>query len=221
MTPEVLHSLTAARGAQMPVEDSATVDHLAALFRRERRLRELVARLKRSGEISDDNVTTMARYFGCQAAGANTKTFKAPEWSHAECAQAGQGLDGRYWMAMRYTYALDDSVFHSLWTRLWEWGLAQREHESYWPMEVLDNDGKSIRYMRDLVCVLLLEIRRPSAFKDRDGTKVDLHQLLMNVTDRVWKRRLSPVYEAVGEEYLSWLSIARRHMDRRLAQNDG
>lgn len=214
VTPEVLQSLTAAKGASMPNEDAGTVDKLAELFRRERRLRELVRRLERSGEIHDEQIATMARYFGCPAAGTNTRTIRPPQWSHAECALAAQGMVEKYWQAMRYVYALDDSVFHSLSTRLWEWALEKREREK-WPNTVLDNGHQQIRYMRDLVYMMLFEVRRPSAFL-QPGTKATM----MNVTERIWDKKLSPVYAAVWHEFEIWLAIAHGHMQRRLNDED-
>jgi len=220
VNPEVLQALTAAKGAPMPNEDGVTVDKLAELFRRERRLRQLVGRLQRSGEIGDEQIATMARYFGCAAAGKNTRSTRAPEWSHAECAQACQGLAEKYFHAMRYTYALDDSVFHPLSTWLWEWALWKREREPDWPKTVVNLDGQQVRYMRDLVDILMLELRVPSAFIRKREAQPDPRMQLMNVTDRVWSRRLSPVYEAIHAEYLVWLAIAHGHMKRRLAEND-
>jgi len=215
MTPEMLHSLTAAHGVPMPNEDAKSVDKLAELFRRERRLRDLVRRLKLSGEIGDEQIATMARYFGCAAAGTNTRSTRAAQWSHAECAQAGQGLDEKYWQAMRYTYALDDSVFHSLSTRLWEWALEKRERV-HWPYTIIDNGGQHVRYMRDLVYVFMLEARRPSVFIRPEGQS--LRAALMNTTERIWDKRLSPIYAAIGHEFEIWLAIGHGHMQRRLTE---
>lgn len=210
MSPEILQSLTAAHGLPMPNEDAKHIDKLAQLFRRERRLRELVRRLGRTADIGDDDIA-VATYFGCAAAGKNTRSTRAPQWSHAECAQAAQGLAEKYWQAMRYVYALDDSVFHTLSLALWEWALEKREREK-WPQKVVDLTGAESRYMRDLVDMHMLEVRVPSRFVSLGPEAADIRQILMNVTERVWDRRLKPVYAAIGHEFEIWLSIGRGHM---------
>lgn len=218
MTPEVLQSLTAAKGASMPNEDAKAVDMLAELFRRERRLRDLVRRLKLTGDIGDEQVATMARYFGCAAAGKNTRSTRAPQWSHAECAQAGQDLGEKYWQAMRYTYALDDSVFHSLSARLWEWALAKREREK-WPMRIVTLTGVEARYMRNLVDMWMIEVRAPWRFlRSPTDPRPGLHRVIMNVSEPVWSKRLQPIYAAIGHEFEIWLAIAHGHMARRLRE---
>jgi hypothetical protein len=217
MSPEILQSLTAAHGIPMPNEDAKHIDKLAQLFRRERRLRELVRRLGRSADIGDDDIST-ATYFGCAAAGKNTRSTRAPQWSHAECAQAGQGLADKYWQAMRYVYALDDSVFHTLSLALWEWALWKREREK-WPQTIVNLAGGESRYMRDLVDMHMLEVRVPSRFVRPRPDSVDIRQVLMNVTERVWDRRLKPVYGAIGHEFEIWLSIAHGHMQHRMSDD--
>lgn len=216
MSPEILQSLTAAHGLPMPNEDAQHIDKLAQLFRRERRLRELLRRLGRTSDVADTDMAA-ATYFGCAAAGKNTRSTRAPQWSHAECAQAGQGLADKYWQAMRYVYALDDSVFHTLSLSLWEWALERRERER-WPHRIVTLAGVEARYMRDLVDMHMVEIRAPSRFVRMAPDAVDIRQVLMNVTERVWEKRLKPVYSAIGHEFEVWLSIAHGHMQHRMAE---
>jgi hypothetical protein len=214
MSPEILQSLTAAHGIPMPNEDAKHIDKLAQLFRRERRLRELVRRLGRT-DVGDNEIAT-ATYFGCAAAGKNTRSTRAPQWTHAECAQAAQGLGDKYWQAMRYVYALDDSVFHTLSLALWEWALWKREREK-WPQTIVNLAGGESRYIRDLVDMHMLEVRVPSRFVQPRPDSVDIRQVLMNVTERVWDRRLKPVYAAIGHEFEIWLSVAHGHMQYRMS----
>jgi hypothetical protein len=225
LNPELLHSLTAARGAPMPNEEGVHVDALEELFRRQRRLRDLITRLQRSGEMpigkaEDEQVAIMARYFGCIADGRNTRSSRPPEWSHAECAQAAQGLDERYWMAMRYTYALDISVYHRLAYALLDWALIQREREK-WPRRVVTLAGVEGAYMQDLVAMWLLEVWSPWRFKrETHDPRPDARRVIMNVSELVWRRRLSPIYEAIHAEFNVWLAIAHTQMGRRLRDEE-
>lgn len=215
MTPELLQALTAAKGLPMPIEDARPVNAVAELIRKEKRLRELLRRLEGRTDAEAEHVRHRLVCFTRTASAANTRSLKQLEWTHAECAQACQGLEERYWQAMRYTYALDDSVFHSLSTRLWEWALWRREQEETWPKTVMNLQGDTVRFMRDLVDIFMLEVRRPSVFLAADN-EPDARMVLANVTERVWRKRLSPIYEAIGEEFLRWLSIAAGHMRFRL-----
>lgn len=218
MTPELLQALTSAKGVPMVRDDGHSVDKLAQLFQRERRLRELARRLSGSREVSDGQIRAMAMYFGCPATGKNSHTIRPAAWSHAECAQACQGLDERYFQALRYTYALDDSVFHTLSLSLWEWGLKRREIER-WPQRVVTLGGVEARYLRDLVDMWMLEVRAPWRFKrETNDPKADLRRTIMNVSEQVWRRRLSPIYEAIRQEFDVWLAIGIGHMARRLRE---
>lgn len=217
MSPEILQSLTAAHGIPMPNEDAQHVDKLSQLFRRERRLRELVRRLGRTSDIGDEDVAA-ATYFGCAAAGKNTRSTRAPQWTHAECAQAAQGLGDKYWQAMRYVYALDDSVFHTLSLSLWEWALEKREREK-WPHRIVTLAGVETRYMRDLVDMWMIEVRVPWRFvRSVSDPRPGLHRIIMNVSEPVWSKRVKPIYDAIGHEFEIWLAIAHGHMQHRMSE---
>lgn len=224
MSPELLQSLTAAKGLPMPIEEGVHVDHLAELMKREKRLRELLHRLKEredpEARAAADRLQRAGNpYFDRTATGRNTKSMKQIEWTHAECAQACQGLGDRYFEAMRYTYALDDSVFHRLHVHLFEWTLARREREPSWPTTIVTQDGRSLRFVRDLVDMWLLEVRQPWRFL-RGPNEPDLRRVLINVNKTTWQRRVSPVYEAIAEEFVCWLAIAASHMRPRLREDE-
>lgn len=236
MTPELLQAISGAKGLPMPIESAQPVDAIAQLLRDERRVRDLIARLRRRGaddpeaRLALERLESTPKPFGTTATGRNTRTSKPLEWTHAECAQACQGLEERYFQALRYTYALDDSVFHSLSTRLWEWALERREvlnerdeqgryvvksERDRWPATVPTLSGKQERYVRDLVDMWMMEVRQPWRFVRRPNDP-DLRQVIMNVSEAVWRRRLSPIYEAIADEFVCWLAIGAGHMRFRL-----
>lgn len=218
MTPELLQTLTAAKGLPMPEESAVTVDSLALLFKREKRLRDMAERLHAEGLLPSGSEKAFAEYFGNTVTGKQSQSMKAPEWTVAECALACQGLDRKFFFAMRYTYALDDSVFYSLATYLWHWALERREQER-WPHRVTTLAGLETQYMQTLVDLWLMEVRKPWRFIRRPNDP-DLRRVVMNVSEPVWRRRLSPIYEAIGEEFVCWLAIGASHMRYRLRESE-
>jgi hypothetical protein len=190
MTPGYLQTLTAARSAPMPIDEPMTVSDLARLIAAER---------------------------GGTAAGKGTVTFKAPEWTLAECALACGGMEDRHFWALRYSYALDDSVRSRLWATLFEWVLKRRETER-WPKTVRTVSGQERKYVDELVLLVLIEERAPWRFA-RKPNDPDLRRTLMAVSEHTWRRNLSPVYEAVRTEYLCWLSIGKGCMRARLSES--
>lgn len=128
-----------------------------------------------------------------------------PYWTVAECAMACHGIDAKHYNALRYTYALDDSVRHSLKTRLWEWAAERREVES-WPSHVVDLDGKKRRYLIELADILMTELRSPARFTGLPNN-LNIRRVMLNVSEPTWRRKVSPVYEAMLCEYIVWLSI--------------
>lgn len=220
MTPELLQTLTAAKGLPMPNEAAVTVDSLTTMFRNEKRLREMARKLHQGGVLPSDSDRAFADYFGNTVTGRQTRSMKPVEWTIAECAQACQGLDDRYFYALRYTYALDDSVFHRLGTHLWEWSLEYRDQmhpRDRWPKTVATLGGVSVRFLRDMVDLWLMEVRQPWRFVRRPNDP-DLRRVVMNVSEVVWRRRLSPIYETIASEFVCWLSIGAAHMQMRLRE---
>lgn len=210
MNPDLLQSLTAAKGLPMPIEEGMQIDTLSELFRNEKRLRELVRKLEARGEKEAAAQLLASPIIPETATGKSTKTSKPLEYTHAECAMACKGLDQRYFDAHRYTYALDDSCFFRLSITLWEWALERRERER-WPVTIVTQSGTKEKFLRDLVEMWLIEVRQPWRFVRR-ANQPDLRRVIMDVSEPVWRRRLSPIYEAIAEEFICWLSIARAHM---------
>lgn len=226
MTPELLMSLTAAKGLPMPNEEGTRVDAIGDLLRREKRLREITRKLRERGEgdVADAlEASPQGAHFGGTATGKNTRTSKPLEWTHAECAQACRGMDDRYFQALRYTYALDDTSFFPLHRELTEWALEYREVRDdtgrvikhRWPSHVVTQGGENRRFLRELVDMWLLEVRQPWRFI-RKPNAADLRRVIMDVSEPIWRRRLSPVYETIADEFVCWLSIGAAHMRYRL-----
>lgn len=138
-----------------------------------------------------------------------------PEWTVREAAMACKGLEKRFYHAVLFTYAGDESVRSPLKWALWEWAIEQREREE-WPTHVVTASG-SVKYMEKLVTLWLCEVRQPWRFTQKPN-EPNMRRVVMEVSEPVWRRKLSPVYEAVGTEFLSWLDIARGHINRRLRE---
>jgi hypothetical protein len=183
MNPSYLHTLTSARSASMPIDEPRTVSELVALLDRE-------------------SPRT--------AVGKQTVVFRPSFWTSAECAMACAGMDERYFNTLRYSFALDDSVRSRLWSALFQWAIERREWER-WPSTVKTNGGKDRKYMDDLVRMALVEERVPWRFIRRPNDP-DMRRVLMDVAEHTWRRKLSPVYESIVSEYVSWRSIGLSFM---------
>jgi hypothetical protein len=218
VTPELLQTLTAAKGLPMPVEDHQTVDPVVQLMRKERRIREMLNRLEGREDPEAQAARAKLLCHTQTAHGKQTRSSKSPEWTAAECAQACQGLDNRYFYALRWVNALDDSVFFNLGSALWWWALERREIES-WPRRVTSADGESLEYLRPLVDMWLIEARVPWRFV-RGPADPDTRPIIVNVTQLLWRRRLSPIYEAIADEYRRWERIGHNHMQRWIGRED-
>lgn len=143
------------------------------------------------------------------------RSAKAAEWSMAEAAMACQGLDQRYFYALRYQYALDDSVYYPLRRYLFAYAVRQKKRQ-HWPTLIETDDGEK-RYLMTLVEMQLIEIRVPWRFVRNDSKQPGINRSIMHVSKNTWARRLEPIYETLGGEYRRWLSVGVAHMRRWLA----
>lgn len=189
MNPASLQALTAAKSLPMPIDEPRTIGDLARMMERER---------------------------GDTAAGKSTYVYRAPEWTLAECAQACGGMEDRYFWALRYSFAMDDSVRSRLWSRLFQWAMARRELEG-WQETVRTTEGKERRFLDELVLMMLIEERSPWRFVRSPNTP-DIRRTLLGVAEHTWRRNLSPVYEAIRDEYITWRDIGRSRMRKRLEE---
>jgi hypothetical protein len=187
MNPALLHTISGAKSIPMPIDEPKTIGDLARMLERER---------------------------ANTAAGKSTYVFRAPAWTLAECAQACGGMDNRHFWALRYSYALDDSVRSRLWSALFQWALDRRERER-WPVTVRTVEGKDRKFLDDLVLLMLIEERAPWRFV-RKPNDPDIKRTVMGVAEHTWRRNLSPAYEAIRDEYLGWLGSGKHLMRKRL-----
>jgi hypothetical protein len=154
-------------------------------------------------------------------------------WTAAEAGMAAQGLDERYFHAIRFQFALDNSVFYSLKLHLLKYAIREKKLQG-WPdtlarergryirrvwFTVKDANGKAIyteqKYLEDLVTMLLCEVRYPSWFI-REVRQPDPKRIAMGVTHEIWKRKLTEIYETIVDEHRRWIAVGCAHMNRRL-----
>jgi hypothetical protein len=145
------------------------------------------------------------------------RCLRAAEWSLAEAAMACHQLDERYFFALRFQFALDDSVYYALRRHLLTYARGQaRRHD--WPTTVPTFKGQR-RYLTPLVDMQLLEIRQPWRFIRKDSKAPGMCRLILNVNEITWRRQVAPLYEVIAEEYRRWIGVGVRHM--RLWMRDG
>jgi len=145
-------------------------------------------------------------------------------WTPADAALACSRYidDGRIYelhnvcmYAFRYRWARDDSVLGSLRSALLMEAIDLRFEEG-WPKFIrrLDlNTGQWAegKYVEDLVDLALLEEHNGWMLR-----KLDLWGACLGVYPNVWRRVLSPRYEAIRQVLEVWCGTARSHMSRRL-----
>ncbi|MGO8858970.1 MAG: hypothetical protein ACLQO1_25220 [Steroidobacteraceae bacterium] len=138
----------------------------------------------------------------------------------AESALACAGLEDRYHWALRYSFALDDSVRENLRAAL----LAVAERHSRaerWAPMMATTDGPR-PYLSTLANMALLEERAPARFlkpsKVAIGRPRCMHAVLLNISTDLWRRCIEPKYEVVVNEYRIWLGIGTAHMRRALRE---
>jgi hypothetical protein len=201
LKPEILVSLTASHGIALDGSRGATPLELA----------EEAAWFKPGRGGQDGTV----RWSSNKA----TRSSKPATWSLAECALACRGLDERYHLALRFTYALDDSVIYRLRAALVAFA-ERRSRVEKWPATVYTDKGR-LPYLQALVDLVLLEDRRPSLFIKAPkgggmGRPRIMHAVILGITTDLWRRCVEPKFEAVRIEYIRWLGVGTGHMRRAL-----
>lgn len=143
-----------------------------------------------------------------------------PEWTPQDAALAAQHVAEHHWEALRFTFAGVDTRRVLLRDRLVQW-LAQACEAARWPARITTHHG-SAEYFCGLAELHLIEERQPWRFQTngRDGRNDagDLHAIIMDVPERVWLRKLRPIYGALQTEWLRWQADAHDAMWRRLRQ---
>lgn len=146
------------------------------------------------------------------------RTTKKPAWTIAEAAIACRGLDERHHNALRFEFALDDSAFYPLQRALLIFAVRQRTLQR-WPRKVITLGG-TVEFLPELITMHLIEVRQPWRFKRTQATQTPpMWQVLMNVDDATWRKKLSPIYETIGDEYKNWRDIGLAKMWRTLRED--
>lgn len=197
MTPEVLTSLTSAKG--IPFDGKGATP---------RELAEQSAWFKPgSGPLNGKVRWNLPR---------GDRSTRPSEWTMAEAAMACHGLEERYFFALRFQFALDDSVYHAVKAYLYKYAAAQKRRHN-WPTRVMTLNGER-RYLAMLVEMQLVEIRQPWRFIRLDSKAPGMCRIIMNVAEPVWRRKLQPIYETIGGEYQRWIAVGSGHMRRWLQE---
>jgi hypothetical protein len=216
MGPEFLHALSGAKGLPLPTENVPTSNEFAEAFRKEQIYRVAA---RRGGDEAIRQAES--RPVWRTAKGKQTQSRTNSAWTHAECAQACIGMDAAYFNALRFSYAADLSKYWPLRARLFEWALERREIEG-WDEKVPTVYGHN-RFLMPLVEVFMhdeihggsgripIRIDFPE-FAFYDSTPGAIIRANVGLTSSTWKRRVSPIYEAIRQEYLVWLAIGEALM---------
>jgi hypothetical protein len=202
MNPEVLTSLTAAKGVPLDGSRGATLKEMS----------ELASWFRPGRNVGNTYVDGRVRW----GAAKSTASSKKPEWTLAEAGVACHGLAEKYYLALRFSYALDDTALHRLRWLLMAYALREASLND-WP-EKLPTLAGTVHYLQRLVDMALLEERHPSRFRQKDakGKPIALGRIIMNVDQNVWYRKMEPIYETIVSQYRTWLSIGAGHMRKWL-----
>lgn len=150
-----------------------------------------------------------------------TRSSKKPEWTHAEAAMACKDLDERYYLALLFSFARDDSALWDLRRHMLAFAESRQRIER-WPKTVRTLSGEEKPYLTRLVDVSLMEERSPSRFIRGEpratGRPANIRPILLDVNRDIWRRKLQGPYEALIQEYQIWLGIGAAHMGRRLRE---
>jgi hypothetical protein len=200
LKPEILVSLTAAHGIALDGSRGATPLELA-----EQAHWFQPGKGDRNGRVR-------------WSSNKSTRSSKPATWSLAEAAMACKDLDERYYMALRFAYALDDSVIHRLRAALVAFA-ERRSRVERWPATVFTDKGQ-LPYLQALADMVLLEDRRPALFlkpqNPGKGRPRVMHALILGITTDLWRRCVEPMFETIRSEYIGWLGVGVSHMRRAL-----
>ena len=199
MKPEILTSITNAKGAPLDGTKGATLLEVA----------ERTQWFKRGTGDANGSVRWNAP--------RGDRSYKAPAWSDLDFALACKDMTPRPYSAVRYEYARDESQFHPLRRHLTNYAIELGRRLS-WPNTVRTEDGET-PFMERLVVIHLLEVWQPWRFVRGGESQTWVQGVLMKCEPHVWDRTLQPVYEAIGDEYRRLIAIALKHMRQRLRED--
>lgn len=216
MTPEILQALTSAKALPLPSEEMLSTNAFDDAFRRER-----IYRIASRDGGAEAIAESERRPVWGTAKGKQTQVRVSAPWTHAECAQACVGMNENFYFALRYSYGADTSKYWPLRSQLSAWSNEQREREG-WDLTVATVYGHR-RYITTLIEIFMMDEvygghgRIPiridfPAFGFHDTTPEALIRATLGITGSIWRRRVSPIYEAIRHEYMVWLAIGEGWM---------
>lgn len=172
-------------------------------------------------------ISAKALSFGDMARGGR------PEWTARDAAAACVGLPPRIYGALCFTYAGDESKYWLLISELQVWARRVARDEGraiaqYWASREADPQSvgrapvriwshEALGDLEKLAQMWLLEVREPWRFtREENAPTPDLRRILAGVDKDRWRRKYSPGYEAMGEEFIRWLDIGAARMRSRI-----
>jgi hypothetical protein len=157
--------------------------------------------------------------------GKESRTYRRPAWSMAECGHAAAGLGELPWFAARYSYAGDRTCYWTLWYGLVFQAQRMARREGWQPRvpgrlprdpqtekPIAGAQAQAHFYLLDLAQLVLDE----DGCHDHFVLALDRYALYMQVEIPCWQRVLEPRYRALQAVYDRWLGIARGMIQRRL-----
>lgn len=152
------------------------------------------------------------------ARGRGTRAAVAPIWSHAELGLAAQGVPELPWLAARYSYCDDRTVYWKLWYGLTFWVQRKARQNNWRPMVTgelpRDANGQLIRgtvgepalYL-DRLCLLVLDEQRNEM--KQYFVSPAIYAIYMRVEEETWRRILESRFALLKQRYEGWLGKAR------------
>lgn len=145
------------------------------------------------------------------AEGAETRSSRAPYYSHAEFGLAAAGLQRLPFLALQYSIAGHCDDFGELHRGLMvaELKLATRER---WPWQVEKFDGSRSWYAQELAGLVLDADRHALIFRDSPG----LYAVYLGVSEEIYRVKMEPLYRTLANEHGRWLATALAWVQRRI-----
>ncbi len=147
------------------------------------------------------------------ARGRHSRTYRRPEYSLAELAQAAAagGVKGARWLAVRFSVAGDFGCIDELHDRL-SYEAVQIGRRDWWPMQVMCAHGK-LEFYRERLARLVLD---EDAHRHYFAAAPALFAVCMDVTQPEWDRNLSDPFRSLKAVYEGWLNRALAGIRRGL-----
>lgn len=146
------------------------------------------------------------------AEGTETRSSRAPYYSHAELGLAAAALPRMPFLALQYSIAGHCDDFGQLHRGLMveELALATRER---WPWQVEKFDGTRGWYAQELAGLVLDADRHGPIFRESPG----LYAVYLGVSEEVYRVKMEPLYRSLANEHGRWIATALGWIQRRIS----